>query len=757
MLKAKNIIPIIACSLLFGFSYADEEYDERIYVYDIEDDYGQELLEKIEEEEYLSIWVYYDTEATPEYELRSETEIENQRQKIQANHESMSEFIDRNDLHVSAISEFRSLNSIAMTVDKEALKAILSFEQTKKIRESYTFTINTDDTTSPSLVNSKDLWNGYDLTGEGQAIVILDTGVDHEHEMLDGKVIDGACFSTNDLSNNISSLCDQGNYGIEAGSNCEGIDGCGHGTHVAGIAAGNSDSHSGVAKGADLISIQVFSEYEDDKDCDGDAPCLGAQDKDIANALEHVYDSLSVNYNLASVNMSLGYGNWGGSCDGEYDDPHDIENAINSLTEFAGVPVVAAAGEKDIGSGVDMPACFSNAISVGATDKSDEVWEDSPEGNAEAYKNDLDDLTLDLVAPGVNIESAIPGNNYKEETGTSMAAPHVAGTIALMRERSITSSVDAFRDFLSDHAYWDVDTMPDGGTTVPPPSDDYGYGRVDAFQTVLHYLEGEPNTYFVEQNELIEDHTFEGRDVYVRPFHDPEFKGTITFDTDDSFDDRTSNFYAFDTIVEGPADAELVFVDGGELHYYYTNFNFQGEITHLIHESLVIDDDRIFASHENVSIQSGGELIINKGNEVSFHQGATLEAELGAEILSVSASGGDTQTQGFIASGSDDKQQGQVETGEMVKDTPDDFSLHQNYPNPFNPATNIEFELPQNEHVTLEIFDITGRKVTTLVDETIEAGTHSIKFDASGLSSGVYIYRIRASDFVESRQLTFIK
>lgn len=700
--------------------------------------------------------MYYDTEATPEYELRSETEIENQRQKILANHESMSEFIERNDLRVSAISEFRSLNSIAMTVDKKALKAILSFEQTKKIRESYSFTINTDDTTSPSLVNSKDLWNGYDLTGEGEVIVILDTGVDHEHEMLDGKVVDGACFSTSDPWEDIASLCDQGFYGIEAGSNCEGIDGCGHGTHVAGIAAGNSDSHSGVAKGANLISIQVFSEYENDADCDGDAPCIKAKDTDIASALEFVYDSLSVNYNLASVNMSLGGGNWGGSCDGEYDDPYDIEGAINTLTLTAGVPVVAAAGEKDTGSGVDMPACFSNAISVGATDKSDEVWDDSPEGNADAYKYGLDDLTLDLVAPGVNIESAIPGNNYIEKTGTSMAAPHVAGTIALMRERALTSSVSKFRNFLRDQAYWDEDTMPDGNITVLPPSDDYGYGRVDAFNTVLYFLEAETNTYFVEENQIFEDHTFEGRDVYVRPFHDPEFKGTVTFDTDDSFDDRTSNFYAFDTIVEGPADAELVFVDGGELHYYSTNFNFQGGITHLIQENLVIDDDRIFASNENVSIQSGGELTIHKGNEVSFHQGATLEAELGAEILSVSSSDGDTQTQGFIASGSSDKQQGQAEIEQMVKDKPDDFSLHQNYPNPFNPATKIEFELPQNEHVTLEVFNITGQRVATLVDETKDTGTHSVTLDASDLSSGVYIYRIQADNFVESRKLTFI-
>ena len=88
---------------------------------------------------------------------------------------------------------------------------------------------------------------------------------------------------------------------------------------------------------------------------------------------------------------------------------------------------------------------------------------------------------------------------------------------------------------------------------------------------------------------------------------------------------------------------------------------------------------------------------------------------------------------------------------------PDAVALNQNYPNPFNPTTQITYELPQQTDVRLEVYDMVGRQVATLVNETVQAGVHNVNFDASSLSSGVYIYRLQAGSTTLSRKLTVIK
>jgi PKD repeat protein len=88
---------------------------------------------------------------------------------------------------------------------------------------------------------------------------------------------------------------------------------------------------------------------------------------------------------------------------------------------------------------------------------------------------------------------------------------------------------------------------------------------------------------------------------------------------------------------------------------------------------------------------------------------------------------------------------------------PNDFVLHQNYPNPFNPATRIAFSLPQASHVTLEVFDISGRKVATLADGIFSTGEHTLEWDASAHASGVYLYRIVTDGYAESRKMILLK
>ncbi|MEQ8523192.1 phosphodiester glycosidase family protein [Gracilimonas sp.] len=98
-------------------------------------------------------------------------------------------------------------------------------------------------------------------------------------------------------------------------------------------------------------------------------------------------------------------------------------------------------------------------------------------------------------------------------------------------------------------------------------------------------------------------------------------------------------------------------------------------------------------------------------------------------------------------------------SNEKTGDTeiPTDVSLKQNYPNPFNPTTKISFTLPSADQVDLEVFDVLGRRVASLVDERLGAGSHTINFDASRLSSGIYLYRLTTGEATISRKMTLIK
>ena len=85
------------------------------------------------------------------------------------------------------------------------------------------------------------------------------------------------------------------------------------------------------------------------------------------------------------------------------------------------------------------------------------------------------------------------------------------------------------------------------------------------------------------------------------------------------------------------------------------------------------------------------------------------------------------------------------------------FSLSQNYPNPFNPSTTIAFDLPKSTKVTLKVFNILGEEVATLVSDRPSAGSYSYEWDASSLASGVYIYRLQADGFVQTRKMILMK
>ncbi|MFW2403360.1 MAG: S8 family peptidase [Gammaproteobacteria bacterium] len=273
---------------------------------------------------------------------------------------------------------------------------------------------------SVPLIEADAAWSSG-LDGSGYAIAVLDTGVDRDHEFLAGKVIAEACFSSPDAGA-AGGDCPNGEavqIGSGAGVDCTYAPyACRHGTHVAGIAAGAGPDFSGVAPGADLIAIQVFhstnycSVFEE-------VPCARAYFSDVAAGLEHVYD-IADQYDIAAVNLSIGASlAYGGPCDA--DDPELV--AIIDNLESVGIATVVASGNGGVPNAIDFPACISSAISVGATTKWDDV---AGYSNVSTY--------LDLFAPGDYINSSVPGNQYAYFGGTSMATPHVAGAVAIIRQ-----------------------------------------------------------------------------------------------------------------------------------------------------------------------------------------------------------------------------------------------------------------------------------------------------------------------------------
>ncbi len=88
---------------------------------------------------------------------------------------------------------------------------------------------------------------------------------------------------------------------------------------------------------------------------------------------------------------------------------------------------------------------------------------------------------------------------------------------------------------------------------------------------------------------------------------------------------------------------------------------------------------------------------------------------------------------------------------------PNRFTLEQNYPNPFNPSTKIQFSIPSQEHVSLKIYDALGREVKNIINANLAAGSYSLDFDASRLSSGVYYYRVEAGSFVQMKKMILTK
>lgn len=95
--------------------------------------------------------------------------------------------------------------------------------------------------------------------------------------------------------------------------------------------------------------------------------------------------------------------------------------------------------------------------------------------------------------------------------------------------------------------------------------------------------------------------------------------------------------------------------------------------------------------------------------------------------------------------------------GSIANEIPTEYNIYQNYPNPFNPSTVIKFDIPKEGMVSLKVYDITGREMAVLVNNTMEPGRYEYTFEASNISSGIYFYRISSGEYVKTMRMLLVK
>ncbi len=336
-------------------------------------------------------------------------------------------------------------NGVAVQAPRDVIEALRALPYVKRVVEDRVVHALADGP-NITLIRADKVWSTLGTRGKGVTVAIIDTGIDYTHPALGGgfgtgfKVTGGWDFVNNDA---------------------DPFDDNGHGTHVAGIVAGQSDTITGVAPEVSLLAFKVLS-----------ATGSGSESNVIA-AIERAADPNqdgSTADHVDVANLSLG-----GS--GNPDDPGSV--AIDNATAAGVVFAIAAGNSGSSFHTISSPGTARSAITVGASDLTDKITSFSSRGP------NMKDIAIkpDVVAPGLSILSSLPGNRYGSLSGTSMATPHVAGAAALLKALHRDWTPAQIKLALMNNAVFVVDDVQAVGA-----------GRIDVFAAATTTLAIDPPT-----------------------------------------------------------------------------------------------------------------------------------------------------------------------------------------------------------------------------------------------------------------------
>ncbi|WP_222918875.1 S8 family serine peptidase [Natrinema sp. SYSU A 869] len=362
--------------------------------------------------------------------------------------------VDTDRVDLESFGRFDEVSTLhtnfEVEVDGTATTAAASTDSNGTVTAEQTATETTGTTYGLDQINAPAVWNEYETNGTGAKVAVLDTGIDADHPDIDLYTTDP---SDPTYPGGWSEFDKDGNEVPDSTPQDFGE----HGTHVSGTVAGGaaSGTHIGVAPGADLLHGAVFTEC--------DSTCHGT----YSQLLEGM--QWAINQDADVVSMSLGVRDY----EERFIDP--VRNA-----QAAGTVVVSSIGNSGEGTS-GSPANVYDAFAIGASTRSgditefssgetivtDDAWSSRSADWPDAY------TVPNVAAPGLWVNSSAPNGGYQRKSGTSMAAPHVAGSIALLRSVDEDLRPDEITTALEETA-----RKPDGADSGQDTR--YGHGIIDA-------------------------------------------------------------------------------------------------------------------------------------------------------------------------------------------------------------------------------------------------------------------------------------